>query len=211
MRRLRDLLTMLALCTLVGVSVAASVQAIRTGLPSPAEDRHEELLRALTAGRVNELPAEHQRVLLRQLENELRGGVDWQQTLDEIHPRKQRLVADNIGDLASLWMNEKMDEYFSLPNEYEKERYLDEEIGRVLRWKTTQSLRMAAASDDDPAQRQLATRILKRVTAGATEGEHFGARIFQLTRQTMFLSAIQQRWKTIASRNAFSAGQPRED
>lgn len=212
MRKLRDLLTMLMLCSLVGLSAAATVQAIRTGLPAPVEDRHEELRRSLAAGRVNELPIEYQRVLLRQMENELREGVDWQRELAATPRRQRNLVADNLADLGSLWLNEKMEEYFSLPNEYEQEKYLDQEIERVLRWQTTQSLRQSAAPGADPRQRELGMRIVQRMFTGRFQrpgGPALGMRQLNLsnfTREAQFFSAVQERWKELGVRSAFPTG-----
>lgn len=209
MRKLRDLLTLLILCSLVGLSVAATVQAIRTGLPTPAEDRHEELRRSLTAGRVNELPLEYQRVLLRQLEGELRNGVDWQQELAATPPRKRQLTTDNLADLASLWLDERMDEYFSIPDQLDRDEYLDQEIERILRWKTVQSMRHSASNGVDAKERELAMGIAQRVMSGAFQSRATSpsptARIF---RGTLFWNAVQERWKEIAVRNAFPTGPP---
>lgn len=211
MRKLRDLLTLLLLCALVGVSVAATVQAIRTGLPTAVEDRHEELRRSLAAGRVNELPIEYQRVLLRQLEAELREGVDWQRELDATPRRQRDLVADNLADLGSLWLNEKMDEYFSLPNEYEQEKYLDQEIERVMRWQTTEALRRSAAAENDPEQRELAMRVVRRMlteSQGGSRNARPMGRAFDAARKALFFGAVQARWKELGVRSAFPTGPP---
>lgn len=210
MRKLRDLLTLLILCSLVGLSVAATVQAIRTGLPTPAENRHEELRRSLTTGRVNELPIEYQRVLLRQLEGELRSGVDWQQELAATPPRKRRLTTDNLADLASLWLNERMDEYFSIPDQHDRDEYLDQEIERIIRWKTVQSMRHSAANGADPQERELALDMAQRILSDAFKSNAPTA--FRTTlRTSVFWHAVQERWKEIAARNAFPTGPPADE
>jgi hypothetical protein len=217
MRKLRNLLTMLILGSLVGLSVAATVQAIRTGLPEPNKDRHEELRRSLTEGRVNELPLEYQRVLLRQLESELRDGVDWKRELEATPPRKRNQAVDNLAELMNLWMNEKMDEYYSLPNEYEQEKYLDQEIARVLRWQTTDSLRMSVGPGADAEERELVMGLVQRIVqhnilrpGGVVPGLRNLHLIpgLEISRKAMFFKAVQERWQEIGVRNAFPTGPP---
>jgi hypothetical protein len=189
MRRLRDLLTFLAFVGLVGISVTAAVRAWQTGLPPVAEDRREELRHLLAAGRVEDLPAEHQRKLLRQLENELRDGVDWQAELNEIPPKKRGMVANNIAGLASLWLEEKMEEYFSIPDSDERDQFVDREIQRVTNWQTTQSLR-TKPTEGSEAEQALAKAVSQRVMSGAlTSGPDKKIRL------ALFLNAVQQRWR----------------
>jgi hypothetical protein len=217
MRKLRNLLTMLILGSLVGLSVAATVQAIRTGLPDPIKDRHEELRRSLTEGHVNELPLEYQRVLLRQLESELRDGVDWKRELESTPPRRRNQAVDNLAELINLWLNEKMDEYYSLPNEYEQEKYLDQEIARVLRWQTTDSLRMSVgpgASEEERAMvmglvQQLIQHKLPRQGGVVPAFRNMDLALgIELSKKALFFKAVQERWQEIGVRNAFPTGPP---
>jgi len=162
---------------------------------------------------VNELPLEYQRVLLRQLEAELRNGVDWQQELAATPPRKRRLTTDNLADLASLWLDERMDEYFSIPDQREREQYLDQEIERILRWQTVQSLRHSATSSGvDPQERELAMGVAQRMMSGAFASKPPTATSAnRMMRTGVFWHEVQERWKQIAARNAFPTGPPADE
>jgi hypothetical protein len=203
MRRLRDSLTFLVLVVLVGISVAAGVQSVRTGLPVPIEDRRDELRQMLTEGRVRDLPELHQKQLLRQLEHELSEGVDWRAELTEIPPRRRNLATDNVASLAALWLHEKVDEYYSLPNEYEQEQFLDQEIQRLMRWKAVRSLQSGALDDADPRERDMARDVGQRVMS-----EVMLRHPQDPMRAMAVWNAVQERWKANSLRNMVPTGPP---
>lgn len=191
MRRLRDLLTFVFFFTLLGISLYAGMRAWRTGLPVVAQDHREELRRVLAEGPVEDLPIGHRRKLLRQLEAELRDGVNWQEELNQVQPRKRNLVANNIASLATLWLEEKMDEYFSLPSGDERDHFVDREIQRVSHWQTTQSLRNRNDARTGDAERALAKAVSQRLMSGALL-----SRPDQKLRLAIFLNDVQSRWRS---------------
>lgn len=201
MRRFRDSLTFLILVSLVGISVAAGVQAVRTGLPAPIEDRRDELRQMLTEGRVQDLPEQHQKQLLRQLEFQLSNGIEWGDEFQKIPPRQRRLAEDNVASLAALWFHEKLDEYYSLPNQYDREQFLDQEIQRVTRWKAVRSFQSGAI--DDSAQRNVARDVGQRVMS-----EVMLRHPEDPMRAMAVWTAVQERWKVISLRNMIPTGPP---
>ncbi len=188
MRHLRDLVTLLALCLFVGVSVAATVQSVRTGLPVAAVDRHDELRRKLTAGQLTELPATQQVQLLRQLEIELRRGVDWEPEYDRLSRRKRNLLAENLVDLGELWLDEKMDEYASLPNHAERGQFLDSEIRRLKNFQSIQNGAFAAVQNEPGSLTQAVAKIASR------RFEQAG--MLRKAELMGFANAARERWAT---------------
>lgn len=138
MRFLRDLLTLLALLFSVGVASIAVVKAVRSGLPAVVQDDHEAFVRRLTVGDVRDLPPDQQLRQMRQLERELRRGVDWEADYVRFKHRQRRLLVENLISLAELWVREKMSEWRSLPSVHQQDRYLDGEIHNLRNMKSLQ-------------------------------------------------------------------------
>ncbi|MDZ4783677.1 MAG: hypothetical protein SGJ19_25800 [Planctomycetia bacterium] len=147
MRFLRDQLTLLLFFVLAGISAAAAVQAVRTGLPVAVVDHHDEFVRTLTLGPVVDLPAEYQNQMLRQLERELRRGVDWEADYKQMQRKQKRILVENLVSLAERWLDEKMTEYAELPDPYQREHYLEGEIRSLKNMQGLQNGVFAAKSD----------------------------------------------------------------
>lgn len=147
MRFFRDQLTLLLFVSLIGITGTAAVQAVRTGLPVAVVDHHDEFVRALVTGPVVELPPEHQGKMLRQLERELRRGVDWEPDYQQLHRKQQRILVENLVSLGEKWLDEKMAEYAELPDPYQREQYLDGEIRSLKNMQGLQNGVFAARSD----------------------------------------------------------------
>ncbi len=168
MRFLRDQLTLLVFIALIGITGTAAVQAVRTGLPVAVVDHHDEFVRNLLAGPVVDLPPEHQNQMLRQLERELRRGVDWDADYQQLQRRHKRILVENLVSLGERWLDEKMVEYAELPDPYQREQYLDSEIRNLKNMQGLQNGVFAARSEapSDLAQALLVSAKRRFAQAG---------------------------------------------
>jgi hypothetical protein len=162
MRFLRDQLTLLLFVALIGITGTAAVQAVRTGLPVAVVDHHDEFVRAMAAGPVVDLPPEHQNRMLRQLERELRRGVDWEADYRQLQRRQKRILVENLVSLAERWLDEKMVEYAELSDPYQCEQYLDGEIRSLKNMQGLQNGAFAARSDVPGGLMKALTASVKR-------------------------------------------------
>lgn len=200
MRQLRDLITFLALALFVSVSVAATIQAVRKGLPVAIVDRHDELRQRLIAASVTELPDKLQNQLLRQLERELRRGVDWEQDYAALSSREQDLLVENLIDLAERWLNEKMEEYSRLPDYTEREQFLDFEIRRLKNFKGIQNGAFSVAREEPNS-------LVSALADSATRRFQQAGRLRQAVLMG-FANAVTQRWGAQGMRELLPSGSP---
>lgn len=186
MRFLRDQLTLLVFIALIGITGTAAVQAVRTGLPVAVVDHHDEFVRNLLAGPVVDLPPEHQNQMLRQLERELRRGVDWEADYRQLQRKQKRILVENLVSLAERWLDEKMVEYAELPDPYQREHYLDGEIRSLKNMQGLQNGVFAARSEAPSG-------LAKALTASATR-RFEQANILRRGQLLGFAAAARERW-----------------
>lgn len=187
MRYLRDLLTLLVLLACVGISVAAMMQAARTGLPVQFVDDHEAFVRVLAAGDIRDLPLDQQRRHLRQLERELRRGVDWEADFVALKGRRRKWFVENLVSLAELWIDERRADWLALPDARQRELYLDGEIRNLRNMKALQDGAFRVAMDESHGLSQALSASAKRRFEQAPWARQ-GALV-------SFASEVQRRWK----------------
>ncbi len=189
MRRLKSVVTILALCLLVGVSLAATIHVARQGLPEPdVADRlvdRRKLLDFLTATDLRHQPEVVQAKLMRRLEDDLRHDEDWSADLERVPEASQKLFADNLAWLLRLWFLGKVEQFHSLPED-RRNRFVDRQLNTVMRWP-----RMPAGQGASGKPRR-GHRLETAMASLQASGQGLDER--QQTQARQFVSALQQRF-----------------
>lgn len=147
LRRLRGLLTGLALIGLTGISLVAAGQVIWRGIEGAGIVQRPYEPERLYRDDLAFASDTTQREFIRGLERDLDAGVDWRARLADLDETQRERFEGNLTLLAERWFNSKVDRYYELP-EAERDAYIDGLFKQVERWGQTAS---AAADEGDEA------------------------------------------------------------
>jgi hypothetical protein len=154
MRRIRGILTGIALIGLTGVSLVAAGQVFWRGMQgTPIVQRPYRFDRLYTENLVTASSATH-RAFIRGLEQDFERGADWRARMEELDDEQRDRFQENLTLLAEVWFNGKVDRYFELPPG-ERDAYIDGLFGQVERWASTAQA-VANRGGDAQARGQMA-------------------------------------------------------
>lgn len=129
----RDVISVLVLIGLTGVSVAAGVQVYRQGLRNPQAADRAELRAWLSERDLRVQPREVKLELAQRLEADFRRGIDWHSEVASLDDDGWARFEVNFAELMRVWLFSKVDIYRTLP-EIERPAFLDREVANIFRW-----------------------------------------------------------------------------
>lgn len=161
MKLLRRVLTIAAFWSLMGVSLAATVQVWRQGLP--LEDSHWSV-RRVSEDDFAKLSNDQKLRFAWRLEREFSRGVVIEDAVRSLDPDAQERFEQNFDELTELWLFEKVNTYFAIEDDQARGRYLDRQVTRVKTWPIFAAMvASGSASDEDKARlERLTSYILSR-------------------------------------------------
>ncbi len=158
MRLLGKIFTLVIFWSLIGVTLAATVQVWWQGLP---QDDIYWAVRKISDPEFPEKPTDEKLRLARRLEREFSHGVTIDSAVDLLdEPARQRFDA-NFEDLTEIWLSEKINTFFSFKDEKARSRYLDKQVTRVKTWPVFARLTSAQSNDQELANlNRLTTHVM---------------------------------------------------
>jgi hypothetical protein len=187
----RGILWLLLLVALLAAGIGVTLPLLRPRLPDPAVANHDELLRWLVTRNLAEESPETRLVLIRRLEQEYRGGVDWDALNGQTTEAQRKRLCSNIPLLLGPWLSDRASAYSRLPNA-ERRQFIDGIIDSLLAWRGAGQLqgeKDGSAAQSGPAG--LLSAILRQVEECRREAEPQ-----QRHRISQFLAALQLRFLT---------------
>lgn len=134
LRRLRDLVTLILFLGLVAVSLIATGEAVRQGLPEPQIGNPVERLQWLAAHDIRPLPSEEKLRIVHRLEEDFVRNVDWQAEINGFDDAQWDRFAANFEELMRLWFLHKVETWSSLPPD-QQNYYIDEQFPYLISWR----------------------------------------------------------------------------
>jgi hypothetical protein len=156
LRRLRGLLTGLALIGLTAISLVAAGQVIWQGIEGAGIVQRPYEPERLYLDDLAFASDTTQQEFIRGLEDGLDAGVDWRTRLTDLDELQREQFEANLTLLAERWFNNKVDRYYELP-EAERDAYIDGLFKKVERWGKTVSAAAENGDDADQPDAQWAT------------------------------------------------------
>jgi hypothetical protein len=135
-RRLRGLLTGLALAGLTGISLVAAGQIVWQGIEGAGIVQRPYEFARLYDEDLAFAPDAAQQEFLRGLERDFDSAGDWQARLESLDEVQRRRFEANMTLLAERWFNSKVDRYFELPAG-ERDAYIDSLFKQLEQWGQT--------------------------------------------------------------------------
>lgn len=133
MRRLKDLLTAVALIALCGVSISGAYRVWRCELPERSPNEMRELWDLLTNEDIREYDDRTLGRLAARLETELAQDTSLRDRLDELDVTQRNRLNSNIPALLRVWYFKHADAYGRLAgNEPARAAYVDEQFGNIF-------------------------------------------------------------------------------
>jgi hypothetical protein len=132
-RRVRDLVTLIVFLGMVAVSLAASIEAARQGLPEPEVTDPVERLQWLADHDIRQQPKEVKLRLAHRLEEDFARNLDWQAEIDQFDDAEWARFEANFEDLMRLWFLQKVNTWSNLPAD-QQNYYIDEQFNYLMSW-----------------------------------------------------------------------------
>ncbi len=192
MSKHRGIVGLVAAAVLVGAAGVAVVWCLYRPLPDPAVADREDLLRWLVVRDLSAESSETLRVLARRLDEEFRGGFDWDATTEHLDTSQRTRVWDNVVLLLKPWFMDKQQRYFKLAAA-ERPAYLDQLLETIAVWRGVEALRPAPTETADPSTQQggLLATLFAQVQQWKRDKDTEPKRRDQIQQ---FLLALQTRW-----------------
>lgn len=185
MPNLRNLLSLVALVALSAISLTAIAQAWLSPARPGREFDRDKLIEWLVSRDVGQESTPARLRLARRLAEDLRQGNDWSEAIARLDDAGRGRVRDNVRTLASAWLVDRADTYFSLP-ERQRADVLDELLDDVTGWPIFHQRQPVGLLGDLPRDANSAVRELEAWANALGPAES------QRVRQ--FLGALYVRW-----------------
>lgn len=185
MPNVRNLLSLVALVALSAISLTAIAQAWLSPSRPGREFNRDQLIGWLVSRDVGQESTPARLRLARRLAEDLRQGNDWSEAIARLDDAGRGRVRDNVRTLASAWLVDRADTYFSLP-ERQRADVLDELLDDVTGWPIFHRRQPVGLLGDLPRDANSAVRELEAWANALGPAES------QRVRQ--FLGALYVRW-----------------
>ncbi len=133
MRHLKNIITLLILVILSGVSLVATVKSIWIAWPAYDD---AVLYDTVVEQDLTTWPPEDLRPFVKRLETRLDRGLDLEQLEGSLAEEQRSRFDQNMEILIASWLDWKVEKFAGLPGE-ERVAFLDRQIGRVRAWGLT--------------------------------------------------------------------------
>ncbi len=153
---------LLAVLPAIITAGVAAASLYPPSLPNPANCGRDDLLRWVVTRDLTGEPLELQTTLARRLEQEFRGGVDWDQLGPQMTDLQRQQLWQNLPLLLEAWLREKAHAYATMPKEQQR-ALLDQILSQLATWRGIEAVRPEQADVHRPNSESLLALLQRRM------------------------------------------------